>query len=340
MSRNKHFTEQEVKEAARLYEDELFSIQATARVFHSSAGVLEKYFKKYNIHIRTKEENTIIRMQKSKITNLKIFGVDNCSKNAEIKKKKQETVLKHYGVDSPLKSEVIKSKIRKTNLQKYGHVNTFQNYKGPNPFSISEVQEKSRATLLDKYGVDNPQKSEAIREKTRATCVKKYGVENYAQSAEYMEKARKTDLEKYGVENHITKMRKHVQYLYDEIFFDSKWELCFYIYHVEHGNMIIREPCKFEYSFNGIKHYFHPDFLVNGKLIEIKSDYLFKQMLVPNTKENVKYQICLDKGIEILLGQNCERFIKYCEDKNGKNFEKQYKYYKNRYDTKGGGAHV
>jgi hypothetical protein len=51
---------------------------------------------------------------------------------------------------------------------------------------------------------------------------------------------------------------------------DSSWELAYAIYCVEHGMSIIRNERKFPYRYKGKVAYWIPDFIVNGKFVEIK----------------------------------------------------------------------
>lgn len=90
----------------------------------------------------------------------------------------------------------------------------------------------------------------------------------------------------------------------------------------------MREPCALAYIFEGITHYYYPDFEVNGELIEIKSDYLYEKMLIENTRDNEKYKLCLKNNIKILTYKDCKKYIDYCESKYGKTFYKLYKYTK------------
>ena len=92
--------------------------------------------------------------------------------------------------------------------------------------------------------------------------------------------------------------------VYDNINFDSSWELAFYIYHKEHNLYI--ERCKEirTYMINGIKRNYIPDFITDNGIIEIKGYdseiSLLKSKYNPDIKvyhyEDIKY--CLDYVIE------------------------------------------
>lgn len=100
-----------------------------------------KYIEKDPDHIYTCK---ICNLEKRKQTCLEKYGVDNVSKNENIKKKVKismiengtdygfkmqsykDTLMKNYGVVNPFQSDVIKLKIQKTNFKKYGVINPSQ----------------------------------------------------------------------------------------------------------------------------------------------------------------------------------------------------------------------
>ena len=60
--------------------------------------------------------------------------------------------------------------------------------------------------------------------------------------------------------------------------FDSSYELVFYIYAIEHGLSIVREPFRLEYTTDDcMKRYYYPDFICDGVLIEIKGEHLLDE---------------------------------------------------------------
>ena len=63
-------------------------------------------------------------------------------------------------------------------------------------------------------------------------------------------------------------------YLYNDLIFDSSWELAFYIYHKDNNIDIDRCVKSFPYVVNNKTHYYFPDFIVDNKLIEIKGPHL------------------------------------------------------------------
>lgn len=73
---------------------------------------------------------------------------------------------------------------------------------------------------------------------------------------------------------------------YDGVFFDSQWELAFWIYCKDHKIPIRKNTKKFYYKINGKEHYYLPDFVVNdNQITEIKG---YKTELSEMKKDLVK----------------------------------------------------
>lgn len=64
---------------------------------------------------------------------------------------------------------------------------------------------------------------------------------------------------------------------------------------------------------------------MGNNLVEIKGKHLYDKMLIPNTFDNAKLRCMLDNNVTILLDCDCKAYVKYCEEKYGKNFNKKYK---------------
>ena len=126
---------------------------------------------------------------KKKITNLKLYGVENCFQSKEKQEKIKQTCLLKYGVENPHQSKEIIEKTKETCKIKYN---------GPAPFCSDKIKNKLKETCLLKYGVENPRQSKEIIEKTKETCKIKYNVSNPAKTEEVHEKMKNTCLLKYG----------------------------------------------------------------------------------------------------------------------------------------------
>lgn len=137
-----------------------------------------------------KECSNKIKIEKTKITSLQKYGVDNPSKSNEVREKLKKTYLNKYGVMHTFQSENIKSKIKDTILKRYGVENPTQN---------SEIMNKIRSTNLAKYGCETTLYSECIKSKVRESIKNKYGVENISQNQDIKNKKITTCLKNWGV---------------------------------------------------------------------------------------------------------------------------------------------
>ena len=282
-----------------------------------------------SISCSMKDENV---QNKRKKTCLEKYGVEHYNKTEESKEKHKNTNLKKYGVESVLQSEEIKEKIKETNFERYGVENYAQ---------TDEYKNKVKITCLEKYGVEYYFQSDDKKKKSKETCVERYGVESYTKTDEYKEKTKQTNLEKYGVEyyfqsddkkkksketcverygvEHYSQTSKFAKYHrkqieYDGLTFDSNWEVIVYKYCKENNISCEYQPdIIFEYEYNDKKHYYHPDFLINGKLYEVKGDHFFDgdKMICPYNRNDymdglfeAKHQCMLKNGVIILRKGN------------------------------------
>lgn len=144
--------------------------------------------------------------------------------------------------------ETVKNKLVNTNLERYGFEYSSKN---------ENVKNKLVNTNLKKYGVDNPMKIKAIKDKVVETNLKKYGKPNFSQT------------------NYFSKYHKK-RILYNNIYFDSSWEVDLYKYCKMNNIHCVYQPnIIFEYTYNNRTHTYQPDFLINGKLYEVKGNHFF-----------------------------------------------------------------
>lgn len=231
----------------------------------------------------------------------KKYGCDWGFQAKEIKDKIVETNEEKYGFSSASKNENIKEKIKQTNQEKYGSNCPLQNY---------TIKEKSITTCNEKYGTDYYIQTEEMRQKSKTTMKEKFGVEYSAQNKELHNKMENTCLENNGVrfpfQNHEIYSNAFTKIKYEGKYFDSSWELKYYKYLKENNIEFIFHPdVKLWYEFEGKSHRYHPDFLLikENKLVEVKSDYLYKLLLIANTKDNAKYKLMLENNVEILTSK-------------------------------------
>lgn len=163
-------------------------------------------------------------------------GVSNISQLESIKKKKQQSLEEHYG-DS-----------------KYNKIGS----------------ESFKQRLFNIYGTLNINEVPEITNKMRQTCLKKYGTAYPQQNQEINLRSRNTKISKYG--SCCVKKR----YKYNNIKFDSKPELYYYIYNYNILKNNIKRGLVFPFYLNNKLHFYECDFQVEGQNIEIKGPQLWK----------------------------------------------------------------
>lgn len=226
-----------------------------------------------------------------------------------------------------------------------------------------EVREKSQETCLRKYGTSNVSKNEHVKQKKLATTRKNFGNSNLynrkkaAQTfrghskdakAEIQEKLRRTNLKNLGVEyptqSHEVMCKQRSQLSYDGKYFKSSWELAKYIYHRDQHDDFKYQPSISipYYDQNGKKHVYHPDFIVNGKIQEVKGDQFFDKdgnMTLPYRKKawnearwheeclkyKAKQQCMLENDVQILRKADVQIHLDYVAATYGSSFLKSLK---------------
>ena len=224
----------------------------------------------------------------------------------KINEKVSATSLKNHNVMWPTQSEISKQHTKETNLKLRGVEYVLQDPK---------VREQSIKTSQAHYGVDFPSQSKEFRMHVEQTNVKKYGYAYPMQNPEY---------------------RKQVQkrYKYNNFTFDSLPELAIYIWCKDHNIDFQYQPnITFEYEFDGKYHIYEPDFLIEGKLIEIKGDQFFKD---DGTMQNpwdhsqdalyeAKRQCMLKNMVEIWKSKDYKKYLRYITHTYGKDYLRQFK---------------
>jgi hypothetical protein len=283
-------------------------------------------------------------IEKSKQTKLQRYG--NSSYN-NIEKTK-DTNRERYGVHCTLLIDSIKEKIKKTKLTLYGDEN-YNNrvlyrqtcnirFGGDTPFCDPSIRKKANDTLFKNYNVSVPLRSPIILERYKETNREKYGVDNYQKleevkknnskrmsdfppmgNFEYVKKMIATTLDRYGT------FSTRVIHYYDNNYFDSSWELAYYIYLQNKKIPFLYKPTPISYTTkNGRKHIYHPDFFVNGRYIEIKGDHLISKegiLIDYSGMPLIEKTKCLsDNNVTILTGKDIAPILEYVTSTFGKNF--------------------
>lgn len=98
---------------------------------------------------------------------------------------------------------------------------------------------------------------------------------------------------------------------------DSSWELAYVIYNLEHNIVFERNTRKFEYEYEGKKLKYLPDFIKDGKYIEIKG-YSNKQW------EAKVAQFPKDETLIVLMYNEMKPYLDYVIKKYGNDYIKLY----------------
>ena len=281
-----------------------------ARNKKSEATKLERYGDPHYTNVqkimatlskKTKEEKDEI-YNKVRSTNLERYGGHPASRQ-EQKDRTKQTCIEKYGVVSPGLSQDVKKKIEQTNLEIYGVKNVFAN---------EDIKNKIKKTNIERYGVENPRKSKFIDNKIKKTCIERYGAE-------------------CSFSNHDIRVKCQQSYNYRNIFFDSSWELAYYIYLTDHDIDFQYQP---DYFFEFLGKRYYPDFKVNGKFQEIKGEHFFDgdKMVNPydRSKEQdkiyeAKHQCMIHNGVDILRYEQMKPILDYIYKTYSKHYLKLFK---------------
>lgn len=237
------------------------------------------------------------------------------------REKYKQTCKERYGTESVFSVETVKNKIKKTMKSRYGVENIL---------SSETVKLQIENTNLIKYGCKRPLQNESIKEKMIKTCMEKYGVENPLASKDIREKGKISYYNKTGYwhnsQNPENNKKRCKRYTYNNIPFDSSWELAYYIW-LKDNNIVFEyqpEPLKYYWVGDDKFHNYYVDFKLENEYVEIKNNFLYNNMIIENdSKENAKYKCMLNNNVKII--NDCSEFLTYIKNKYGKNFLEQFR---------------
>ena len=145
------------------------------------------------------------------------------------------------------------------------------------------VKDKKLKTCNEHFGCDNPSQSEEVKLKKQNTCMKNNGVNYPFQSQTILRKVSNTIKNNYGVDwfpqSHDYHKKAHKPYTnlkYPNITFNSSWEFKVYDFLTEHNISFEYQTTPIPYEYDGNIYYYHPDFKVGDKIVEVKGDNFFR----------------------------------------------------------------
>lgn len=242
---------------------------------------------------------------------------------------RRRTLFSKYGEDY---FNQWSNKVSKTNIERYGVSNAMDNLSIRNKQQVNakakvdafreQILKKRIDTVSSRYDVVNVGQLPDHDSKMKRTSMKKYGAISYSCTESCKSKVRKTYeswtpemwkdkairscntlQRRYGVRAasaipYVIKNRRS-RYLYNNLYFDSSYELLYYIWAVDNGHDIQRCINSFEYEVDGVVHVYIPDFLDNGKLIEVKGEHFFNsdgELINPFTNDPLVQKVFKTKG--------------------------------------------
>lgn len=287
----------------------------------------------------------------TKFTNNLIYGCDNVFQNEKIKEKSRTSIIKKYGsmknynkelqkrirktlletrrVSNVFQLDEIKEKIENTLIEKYG---SLENYK-------KHQVDKTKATKLERYGNENY----INREKMIKTSIERYGVPNAMQNEEIKNKAKKTNLLKYGYENSSSSekvkekiknswseksedeieeiMKKHHhKWTFDNLQFDSKWEIVYYFYLID-NKINFKSQIPLIYNFKNKSYFYLCDFYLidTDEYVEIKNPQCLDEngnlkIYYKNdnqSKLDAKNKCMIDHNVKIISKKEIKFYVDY-----------------------------
>lgn len=251
---------------------------------------------------------------------------DSIKKQEIIDKTKETRIHKHGSWENYSKTMV--EHINKTLIEKYGSLD-----------EANRIRYENKIKNLKKKGISEKEWYKQIFQKALKTCSEKYGngkeITNISQLPiwkdkvsefwenisdedlnEFVTKCRNTCIERYGV-NSAFDLVVSGKYHYDDLIFDSKWEIYFYQYLKDnnipfkyHTNDLI-----FTYYHNGIERKYHADFKVNDTIYEVKGNHFFNdkgELINPfnslDDKPKSKQKCMRENNVVILKQKEIEKY--------------------------------
>ena len=189
----------------------------------------------------------------------------------------------------------------------------------------TNVQLKMQEAYLNHFGYISPFKCPSCIEKRISTYITNYGVDNNMKSPKGYQEF------KNGI---LTKNKKYCKtryYRYNNILFDSSWELAYYIWLKDNKIQFKYQPdLNLTYIGKDKKlHTYLPDFLLldTNTIVELKGDNAFTNGLPIRDKKYPwfeKYQCMLDNNVKILQYNDIFPILSYIKTKYGKYYLQQF----------------
>ena len=202
------------------------------------------------------------------------------------RKKSKETCQSKFHGNAPACSPDVVQKIKNTKEDRYGDPG-YNNH------------EQSVKTVNDRYGVSNVSQIEGIQEIVKQRNIELYGETHFNKTAKFREmylEIRRICAKKWVLlwndDNNHVKVRKgnepsNSSEWQHRMEFDSGFEVDVFVFcKLKHEMDCDYQPTiSYTYEYDGGIHTYHPDFLVNGKVVEVKGDNFFRMNPITGKEE-------------------------------------------------------
>lgn len=268
----------------------------------------------------------------------------NCNNETTFRGIMKGGYLKYCSCYCVQSDEKITLKKKETSKKLHGTPNYRNGKKARKTFlenhTQEEIDELYKNTIKTRDNVSNKVKEERVN-KARKTRENKNKNHKWV-SDETIKKIKETKKINHGDENYNNRDKatetcmelwgqsfpiQH-KYKYNDLYFDSSWEIAYYIWLTDNKISFEYHPSikktNLYYEWNGKRKSYYVDFIVEGQYVEIKNDLLYEKLLIPNTKNNEKYKLMIKNNVIILKYKEILPILKYIDEKYGKNYLKQF----------------
>ena len=276
------------------------------------------------------------------ITGIKNNGISNSQaganamkqkwENASISERKQwvekisNTLYERYGVEHALQKDEFLNKAKLTNIERYGYTsysktpefkNNLHNF-WANDENVQKMQNNLQKTLLEKYGYTNASQIPEVKKKKLEKFLNKTMEQKYFSILKAQETQRKNNNGLLWCQTHQAHSIHRSELIFNNIIFDSQDELSVYKFCLTNNIPCIYQPESEILLYTGVDnkiHAYHPDFKINGRLVEVKGSHFFNNegilycpfarnkpdISIRDGNAKIKYQLMLEHKVIILV---------------------------------------
>jgi hypothetical protein len=146
------------------------------------------------------------------------------------------------------------------------------------------------------------------------------------------DRVKRTCVERYGVENpyYSETVRRKVSYDYDDLRFDSSWELAFYVWLRDKRIDFKFKPSYLTYRSDGKIRRYYPDFMIDDYYVEVKGPQFFKNGRLWDPAKRCYLTLkerCMKKNnVKIMTRELMKPVLQYVHDEYGTSFMRDHRH--------------